>query len=327
MSSTSSSPIIAPKPIDRPLRRIVVGTDFSEAATGALRFAIDLASMNQAEVVIVNAIDPMITTLDVPVQTIIDDVRTGLEQAAAAVLKRNVKASTRQEFGKPWWVINETASKVEADLVIVASHGHAAGHSRLAEGLARLLGSTADRVVRSCRAPVLVVPANHAGSPAQWKLAVVGVDFSQESALAAATAAQVLTAIGRSSATKPVLILFHTVALTIDLGGMGAANGPAALSQPTAEHWDQAEATAKARLQSWASALRNDRLSIECETFRGYAPDGILHAAHRRKADFIAVGTHGLGAFNRMLLGSVAQRVLHHADCPVLTVRHPDRRE
>ena len=45
------------------------------------------------------------------------------------------------------------------------------------------------------------------------------------------------------------------------------------------------------------------------------------HAAHW-KADLIVVGSHGRGTMGRLLLGSVAQKVLHEAACPVMVVPH-----
>ena len=47
----------------------------------------------------------------------------------------------------------------------------------------------------------------------------------------------------------------------------------------------------------------------------------IRHAAHW-KADLIVVGSHGRGTMGRLLLGSVAQKVLHEAGCPVMVVPH-----
>jgi hypothetical protein len=41
--------------------------------------------------------------------------------------------------------------------------------------------------------------------------------------------------------------------------------------------------------------------------------------------DLIIVGTHGRRAFDRLLMGSVAERVVRIASCPVLAVRHPER--
>jgi nucleotide-binding universal stress UspA family protein len=47
----------------------------------------------------------------------------------------------------------------------------------------------------------------------------------------------------------------------------------------------------------------------------------ILHMADEKKADMIIMGTHGRSGFNRFMLGSVTEKVLHETDCPVLTVR------
>jgi nucleotide-binding universal stress UspA family protein len=47
----------------------------------------------------------------------------------------------------------------------------------------------------------------------------------------------------------------------------------------------------------------------------------ILHVAKEWAADVIVMGTHGRGGTTRVLLGSVAEEVMRHADCPVLVVR------
>lgn len=50
----------------------------------------------------------------------------------------------------------------------------------------------------------------------------------------------------------------------------------------------------------------------------------IVRYATTKKIDLIVMGTHGSGPINSMLLGSVAQKVVRSAPCPVLAVRHPD---
>ena len=56
----------------------------------------------------------------------------------------------------------------------------------------------------------------------------------------------------------------------------------------------------------------------------GDALPTILEVARRGKYDLIVMGTHGRGAVAHMLMGSVAERVVRTAPCPVLTVRHPE---
>ncbi len=291
------------------IRSIVVGSDFSEAAGRAVETAADLALAHGASLTLVHGVDPVLATLEVSSPAIIDDVRKGLEHAAQPLRLRGVNVTTQMRMGKAWWAISEAAKDVSADLVVVASHGRS-GLTKLA------LGSVADRVLRSCEQPVLLLPVLREGAmagraPSDWSCAVVGIDLSDESIAAAGMAAKVLRS---TSSTPATLVLFHTVALAIDIGGMDASAMP--------ERWAKAEANAKIELEALAATWRTNSLHVEPICYRGYASDGLLEEAKKRNADFIAMGTHGRGAINRFLLGSVAERVAHQALCPVLTVRH-----
>jgi len=53
-------------------------------------------------------------------------------------------------------------------------------------------------------------------------------------------------------------------------------------------------------------------------------PDTITEYARTSAIDLIVMGTHGRGAMSRLLVGSVAERVVRTAPCPVLTVRQPE---
>jgi nucleotide-binding universal stress UspA family protein len=60
---------------------------------------------------------------------------------------------------------------------------------------------------------------------------------------------------------------------------------------------------------------------FECRREVGHPVDMILGVAGRMAADLIVLGSRGLGGLQSFLLGSVSDRVLHHAHCPVLIVR------
>ena len=64
---------------------------------------------------------------------------------------------------------------------------------------------------------------------------------------------------------------------------------------------------------------------VPCTTvsIEGFANEAIVEQAAARNIDLIVLGTHGRTGLGRLLLGSVAERVLRAAKCPVLTVRHP----
>lgn len=53
----------------------------------------------------------------------------------------------------------------------------------------------------------------------------------------------------------------------------------------------------------------------------GYAAEEIINRAHEEKVDIIVMGTHGRKGIDRILFGSVAEKVVKNADMPVLTVR------
>ena len=54
-------------------------------------------------------------------------------------------------------------------------------------------------------------------------------------------------------------------------------------------------------------------------------PEAIVEYAKTHNIDIIVMGTHGRRALAHLLMGSVAERVVRTAPCPVLTVRHPER--
>ena len=60
---------------------------------------------------------------------------------------------------------------------------------------------------------------------------------------------------------------------------------------------------------------------MESVVREGYAATAIVDEATERGADLIVIGTHGLSGLKHMLLGSVAERVVQKAPCPVLTVK------
>jgi nucleotide-binding universal stress UspA family protein len=87
---------------------------------------------------------------------------------------------------------------------------------------------------------------------------------------------------------------------------------------------DVEEAAAK-RLDAMVSdedrAVLNARTVIRVSSSPAMA---IVDYAREAQVDLIIMGTHGRGAMAHMLMGSVAERVVRLAPCPVLTVRHPE---
>jgi nucleotide-binding universal stress UspA family protein len=86
-------------------------------------------------------------------------------------------------------------------------------------------------------------------------------------------------------------------------------------------------------VRAWATAALDDLvrearakgLEARAAVRTGVAHQEIVALALDERADLIVIGTHGRGGINRMLLGSVADRVIRLAPCAVLTVRSPGK--
>jgi nucleotide-binding universal stress UspA family protein len=78
-------------------------------------------------------------------------------------------------------------------------------------------------------------------------------------------------------------------------------------------------------LEARAAELRESGLAARGRVVPGIPFEEIVRAAGEETADVIVIGTHGRGRLSRFLLGSVADRVIRLAPCPVLTVRTATR--
>ena len=86
------------------------------------------------------------------------------------------------------------------------------------------------------------------------------------------------------------------------------------------------EDAARTRLEALLS--EEDRTALQATPViltSGAPASAIVDYANEARIDLIIMGTHGRGAVAHMLMGSVAERVVRTAPCPVLTVRHPER--
>src|SRR5579862_3575709 len=74
------------------------------------------------------------------------------------------------------------------------------------------------------------------------------------------------------------------------------------------------------QLQEFVKNHTHDEIQPELLVQQGIAPDSILTFAQAQKTDVIVMGTHGRRGFDRLMLGSVTDRVMRRAPCPVLAV-------
>jgi nucleotide-binding universal stress UspA family protein len=142
---------------------------------------------------------------------------------------------------------------------------------------------------------------------------LVPTDFSEPSATALAYALALARTFGAS------LHVLHVVEEPLAQGwnGFGLPELPELRAQVLAD--------AQQRLEQAVPPLERDRQATELVTCLGAADREIVSFAKARQVDLIVMGTHGRGGMAHLLLGSVAEKVVREAPCPVLTVRHPQR--
>jgi nucleotide-binding universal stress UspA family protein len=73
-------------------------------------------------------------------------------------------------------------------------------------------------------------------------------------------------------------------------------------------------------MRSFADSRPGDDLVVHCDVIEGSAAPVILDRARELSSDLIVMGTHGRSGFERLLLGSITEKVLRKASCPVLSV-------
>ena len=200
----------------------------------------------------------------------------------------------------------------QASLVVMTTHGHGP--------LARMwLGGVAQALVRTLPMPVLLTRPHDESvdlleevDTQPFTRVLLPLDGSP---LAEQVIAHAL-ALGDPTRTQYTLLQ----AIEPPMLGYAPAAQVAGLDQQILDQWNE---IAQEYLAGMAARLRAQGLSVTTQVVFGAAAPAIADYAHAHAIDLIAMATHGRGGAARMLLGSVAERVVHFAGVPVLLFR-PD---
>jgi nucleotide-binding universal stress UspA family protein len=191
-------------------------------------------------------------------------------------------------------------------MVVLGTHGRS--------GVARLLlGSVAEKTLRTSPVPVLVVPPHVSDiAPARrdpFRSVLCAIDFSPDSARALAYA----TSLAQHAGGR--LTLLHSVEPMPP--GHEATDG---VTFDVAAYGDALEKSARAQMERFAPEAFAAGCQRENLVTRGRAYKDILRVAAERQADVIVVGVHGRNAFDRLVFGSTTEHIVRRAACPVLAV-------
>lgn len=278
-------------------RSILVATDGSPGALGALRLARALQIRDGSRVELIGVVEP-IPMFDPGMMVTVPDGAIAASREEA--LRLASEAQIREAGGSDWALriesggaaptITRRAEELGCDLLVVGLGRH--------RPVDRLLGTeTALQVVRMSPCPVLAVPATEVRLP---RVAVAAVDFSEASRRAVEEAASILAVPGE-------LHLVHASA-----GVQYLREGPDQWERDYLEEVDR-------RLERFAAAIQPpDGISVHVRRGEGEPARVLLEQLEEHGAELIAAGSHGHSFVSRILLGSVSTRLLRNSVIPVL---------
>ena len=136
---------------------------------------------------------------------------------------------------------------------------------------------------------------------------LIPTDFSDTAAAAAAYGCELAARLGAR------VTLLNVVS-------PGVVALPDAVYAPTEEELEMLAHHARSQLLSLAYGLMRARLHIDVAAVAGVPSEAIAEYARERAIGLIVIGTHGRRGLAHAILGSVAERVVRTAPCPVLTV-------
>ena len=143
------------------IEKILVPVDFSDYSKKALSYATDLALHFNAKIVIIYVVEPQIYPADFTMGQVaapsINNELTEISQKELNLLVEKeigerIPTEVLIKIGQPFQEINDTASELDVDLIVIATHGRS-GFSKWA------IGSVAEKILRSSCVPVLMVRA------------------------------------------------------------------------------------------------------------------------------------------------------------------------
>ena len=302
----------------RPFQSILVPLDGSPLAEQILPLALEIARAARSKVRLVLVhqsppppMDPqsaqLYVSIDLALRKVERDYLTTLRLRLQKSSGLQVSAVTIEGPGGPTLV--KYVKEIGADLVVMSTHGR--GGLRGA-----WLGSVVDYVIRSLNIPVLVVRSHEGASPLphlpKIREIMVPLDGSRLAEAALAPASDIAELFGAE-------LLLVQVVWPVSADNL--------LPVPFPSGYDNEILGVQRReTQEYLNGLVNDLqdrgLGVKATVVVGHnVAEALLDLAHPQRIDLVAIATHGRGGVQRLLLGSVADKLIRGAGPPVLVVR------
>ncbi|MDD5366393.1 MAG: universal stress protein [Gallionellaceae bacterium] len=266
--------------------RILLATDGSGYSDGAIAIADEMATKCDARLYIVSiALDnPGTESLEPTLGAESERLAMGHVAAARERIRHGDCITRVLRDADPARAITEAAEQLRADVIIMGRHGR--------RGLARWkLGHATEKVVGRAPCPVLVVPESSRMWHRKVLLATDGSRYGDAAAVIAGNIAQLCQ--------LPLAVI----------------------SAILPSHSRERRQDAQTALDRVLLAMTRLGVSVSSLLAEGRPEQAIVENAAKESADLIIMGSHGRNGLDRILMGSVSERVLNQSNCPVLVAR------
>lgn len=274
-------------------KRVLVAVDGSPSGENALRQAFRIAGAGVVRVI--SAYPPLEEGEGLYISSM--SYMGALKAPAEAAIKRaleiaheaGVKVESAVMEGEAYYVISQEAARWKADLVIMGRRGI----SRLDRVL---MGSTSNRTIAHCDCNIIIFPLNTEIKPS---VVLAATDGSSLAAVA------VDEAMAFAASKKGKLVLVSAVEYNVELEALA----PDIVEKMQEKVFKELEATSK----------KASEMGVEIQVVvKGGKPfDVIVSTAEETGAGIIFIGCHGRKGIRKLMVGSVSEKVIGHAKCPV----------
>jgi nucleotide-binding universal stress UspA family protein len=304
------------------IKRVLFATDFSACSEQARQWASFLGKRFGSSIDVIHVLEfnPGMKEESPVAKIYLDHYHKEFGQQLESLkilLQNEIKeVFSHQRVGLPVDEICRFAQKENSDLIVLGTHGWS-GIDRV------LLGSTAERVVRGAPCPVVTVRLKDPGEGKtlhreqkaegtdgvpSLKRFLIPVDFSDCSLEAMEYGIEIAKLFGAQ------VVLLHVT----EPRGYGIGFTLSHHSKDEEIHLDLEK-----RLKEYVRVFQSQGLQIDYRLEGGFPVDQILEESNQFPPDLIVMGTHGRKGFSKFVSGSVAEAVLRHSPCPVLTLKSP----
>jgi nucleotide-binding universal stress UspA family protein len=267
------------------IEKLMIATDGSQYSESAIREAISLAKICSSNLIAVSVVKTNLefdSVLPQFVEKAEQEAIKHLESVKAQAAKEGVNCTTIVSLSEePYEDIVRHASKNNADMIIMGTHGKT-------EMKRLMMGSVTAMVIGHAPCNVLVVPLH---AKVECRNIILATDGSKYSEAAASEA------LGIAKRRGSFLIVISVASS------------------------DEEITLAKDNVNKVAEAAEKEGIKATSVVAKGKPYEVIIETSKQNKADLIIVGSHGRTGLARLLMGSVTERVIGHADVAVLVVK------